>query len=336
MPACGPTSQAIRGYEMRSSVRVRGMTRDTGEKDMILIGWQGISVRVPEDWTLAAVGGDRKSGYVRVDEESRPRFQVKWSQGHTDLTKRRDDYVKRLTLGRRKRPTGIEVDTEARFISQRSKPKKELVTLAWRGNECGMGLFWNCEVCNRALMAQVSWRPQEELHGIAREALASLDDHGVGGWEAWGVDGLAFLAPEDYELTKWKRLTRYLELSLQRGVERLKVARWGMVSLVLRGGTLPEWFAREQGARREVSWSVREAETKGHPGLSAEGRPRLAAIGLRRAAARAVRLGPALEFASRVWHCPPSNRMLMVESLHKQGSQVLDGVVDSIPCHEGA
>ena len=99
---------------------------------------------------------------------------------------------------------------------------------------------------------------------------------------------------------------------------------------------LAEWFAREHGARRDVSWRAREAETKGHPGLSAEGRPRLAAIGLKRAAARAVRLGPALEFAARGWHCPPSNRLLMVESLQRQGSQVLDGVVDSIPCHEGA
>ncbi|MCJ7752717.1 MAG: hypothetical protein MUQ65_16795, partial [Armatimonadetes bacterium] len=198
----------------------------------MLIGWHGISVRVPEDWTLGAMGCDRKAGYLRVDDEQMPRLQVKWSRGRIDLARKREEYTQRLTVGKRKRPTGLEVSTDIRVISHRSKPKKEMVAFAWRGPQCGMGLLWNCEVCERALIAQISWPAEEDYQEPAREVLRSLDDHAVGGWEMWGYDGLAFLAPEKYEIVSWKRMTRYLELQLADGAVKLKVARWGMVPLV--------------------------------------------------------------------------------------------------------
>jgi hypothetical protein len=209
------------------------------------IGWHGISVLVPGDWALGAVGGDRRSGYVRVDDQLMPRLQVKWSQGHINLARKRDEYLKRLTGGKRKRRAGVEVEAEVRVISHRAKPKKELAGFAWRGQQCGMGVFWNCEVCNRAVMAQAMWRPEEAFHEQAREVLGSLEDHGREGWQMWGLDGLAFWAPEGYELGKWKRLTGYLELRLGKGGPRLKVARWGLVSRLLGGRSVREWLEGE-------------------------------------------------------------------------------------------
>lgn len=299
------------------------------------IGWHGVSVQVPRDWNLGAVGGDRKSGYLRVDDERMPRLQVKWSQGGIDLEKKREEYARKLTVGKRKRPTGLAVDLEAKVISQRSKPKKELATFAWRGPQCGMGVLWNCEVCNRALIAQVSWQQPERMHEVARQVLGSIEDHAIGGWQLWGVDGFGFLAPEGYELAKWKRMTRYFEMSLTTRKEAsIKAARWGMVSLVLAGRTLVEWYQDENRRRRDVRWQAQQIEVKGHPAVASWGERRRLLGSVRRGAARLVRRRPAINFAACAWHCPESNRLYLVESIYADQEEVLKGVVDSVICHE--
>ena len=306
----------------------------TGEGKTTPIGWQGVSVRTPADWTLSAVGGDHRTGYLRVDDERMPRLQVKWSRGHVDLERKLKEYVKRLTVGKRKRRTGLTVDLEAKVISHRSKPKKELVTFAWRGPQCGMGALWNCEVCRRAVIAQVSWQPQERLHEVAREVLGSLEDHGIGKWEMWGVDGFAFLAPESYGLDKWKRMTRYLEVTLRNREAYLKAARWGMVPLVLSGRSLREWYDDLNRRRRDVRWQAQEMEVKGHEAVAAWGERRRVAGGLRKGLARAFRRSPAINFAACAWRCPESNRLFLAESIHGDEGEVLKGVVESIICHE--
>ncbi|UCC67749.1 MAG: hypothetical protein JSV79_11615 [Armatimonadota bacterium] len=309
------------------------MSETTGRS---LIGWQGISVRVPADWTLGAVGGDKKAGYLRVDDEKMPRLQVKWSRGRMNLEQKRKEYVKRLTRrGRfRRRATGLEVTTDERVVSKRSKRKKELVGYGWRGPQCGIGVLWNCEVCGRALIAQVAWLLEEEGHETAREVLDSLDDHGTGGWETWGVDGLAFLAPEKYELSGWRRMTRYLEVSLARGAAQLKVARWGLVPMVLEGRPVKEWYEEEHRRRRDVRWDGERAEVKGHEGVRAWGERRRLGGGVRRMAARLVRREAIDRFEGYAWHCPESNRLYLVESVHGKGGEITRGVVDSVVCHE--
>jgi len=300
-------------------------------EEKTLIGWHGISAQVPAAWTLGAVGGDQKAGYLRVDDERMPRLQVKWSQGRVNLERKRAEYVKRLSVGKRKRPTGLEVDTEARFLSHRAKPKKELLTFAWRGRHCGMGVLWNCEVCERALIAQVNWLPEERYHKVGRGILESLEDHGMGGWRPWGLDRLGFLAPDGYQLQSWRRLTRYLELKLGQGDMRLKVARWGMVPLVLGERTLIQWYREENSARRDAVWQSQEMEIKGHEGVAAWGARRGVRAGLRRLIRR-----PAGTFAACAWHCPEGNRLYLVESVETVKGEVLKGVVDSIICHPEA
>ena len=69
------------------------------EGETTVIGWQGITAWVPADWMLAGVGGDRRQGYLRVDYERMPRLQVKWARRHIDLERKREEYIKRLTVG---------------------------------------------------------------------------------------------------------------------------------------------------------------------------------------------------------------------------------------------
>ena len=301
-----------------------------------MIGWHGISVWVPNQWMLAAVGGDRRAGYLRVDDESMPRLQVKWSRGPVDLERKRAEYIKRLTTGKRKRPTGLEVETGTQVLSSRAKPKKEMAAFAWRGPQCGMGVLWNCEVCRRALIAQASWRADEDDDGreTAQQVLQSLEDHGIEGWDTWGVDGLAFLAPTAFELDGWKRMTRYLELRLAHGRAQLTVARWGIVSLVLGSRTVKQWYEWQNARRRDVAWQATEALVRGHEAVTATGVRRGLIAASRRLGRRILRRPPGDEFAAQAWHCPESNRLYMVESIG--GGELLKGVATSIACHQEA
>lgn len=311
------------------------------ENETTLIGWQGISARVPVDWMLAGVGGDRRQGYLRVDYERVPRLQVKWAHRHIDLEKKRAEYVKRLTAGRRTfgrlragRPTGLEVNTDLRVVSKRAKPRKDILAYSWRGPQCGMGVLWNCEVCGRAIIAQVGWPIEEEGREVAQQVIESLEDHGIGGWDSWGVDGLVFLAPTEYELEGWRRMTRYLELRLLRRQEKLKVARWGMVPLVLGERTMRAWYEDSNSRRRDVWWRSEETEIKGHDGVAAYGERRRLLGSVRTWTARALRRSPAVEFEARAWHCPESNRLYLVEALYGGEGEALHGAVESVMCHE--
>jgi hypothetical protein len=304
------------------------------EAELTPLGWQGIFTLIPRDWRLGAVGGDRKSGYLRVDDERMPRLQVKWNAARIDLIRKRDEYLKRLAVGKRKRPTGITVDAEAKFLSGRGKPGKEFRTFAWRGAQCGYGVLWNCGTCGRSLIAQVTWRPEERLHDVAREVLAALEDHSEGGWRTWALDGMAFLAPEKYELGKWRWLTGYLEFNLAQDERRtLKVARWGILSRTLGKRTLREWYQAEHWNRRDVSFQVREMELKEHDGIAAWGETRGLRKQARALAERALRRRPVTQFAGCAWSCPESNRLYAVETVDAGEGVVLQGVVDSISCH---
>ena len=39
-----------------------------GEIDWTDFGWQGVHLRVPDEWNLGKVDGDAKSGYARLDD----------------------------------------------------------------------------------------------------------------------------------------------------------------------------------------------------------------------------------------------------------------------------
>lgn len=303
---------------------------------------------VPADWMLAGVGGDRRQGYLRVDAPwaggSAPALQVKWARRHIDLERKRAEYIRRLTSGKRRRWrrggawSGLEVTTDLRVVSKRAKPRKDILGYGWRGPQCGLGVLWNCEVCGRAVIAQVGWPIEEEGRETAQEVIESLEDHGVGGWDSWGVDGLAFLAPTEYELEGWRRMTRYLELRLLRKQDKLKVARWGMVPLVLGGRSLRDWYEESNRRRREVRWDSEAREVKGHEGVVAWGEARMLSVkrGARRAmhaVTRSARYAPR-QFGAVAWHCPESNRLYLVEALYGGEGEALHGAVESVVCHE--
>jgi hypothetical protein len=111
-----------------------------------------------------------------------------------------------------------------------------------------------------------------------------------------------------------------------------------MVPLVLGDRTVQQWYEEVNRQRRDVSWASEPAQIKGHEGMMARGEVRVWSVkragwSLMRLAARSA-LHPPTRFEARAWHCPESNRLYLVEALEAPGGETLEGVVESITCHE--
>ena len=297
----------------------------------VLFGWQGISAKVPSDWSLGAIGGEFKSGYLRLDDADRPRLEVKWSAGAVDLDKALDKYLRSLKKPRRGREISTEVD--AHLLAQRARPKKSLRSFRWEAENQAWGVIWSCQVCGRTVVAQVLGRPGEDLAPRAREVLLSLEDHGAEGELTWAVYGLVCRVPEGYALEKHKLMSGYLQLDFAQGHRKLKVSRLGLARLLLGERTLRDWLELENIKRRDVSWEASDLELHGHPAAQLRGHRRRLGHRLRRATEKLLQLGPPVDFALQAWACPDSNRIYLVESFHHGEPDVLRRVVNSIPCH---
>ena len=289
---------------------------------------------MPADWTLGAIGGDYRSGYARLDDQLMPRLELKWSDQNVDLDRALQRYLAKL--GKRGRRGGVAIDDKARVISRRSKPHKKLRGFSWsgRGRERATGVIWKCDQCKRTVIAQVIAAPGEQGEALAREILTSLEDHGRDGRITWALYGLAFDAPEQFRLERQKLMAGYLELAFAAGRRTLRVCRWGMADVALAQRELQHWYEVEQVRRRDVIWDCEAAAVKGHDGLRLFGHRRRLLHRPRRALERLLRLRIASDFDGRVWHCPQSNRVYSVESVHPDETQTMLDVVASAVCHQ--
>src|SRR5687768_2012778 len=82
------------------------------------IGWRGVSVEAPEDWSLTSVSGEGPNGYLRVESPDRLFLQVKWweRKGIVSVPDALDHYIRDLNkqrggrgLGARRRAAKVEL-----------------------------------------------------------------------------------------------------------------------------------------------------------------------------------------------------------------------------------
>src|SRR5512137_2047380 len=61
-------------------------------------GWQDIVFPIPDGWDLSRVEGNAKKGYLRLDDSSMPRIELRWdaSGKKTNIKQVADNYVANL------------------------------------------------------------------------------------------------------------------------------------------------------------------------------------------------------------------------------------------------
>lgn len=295
------------------------------------VGWQGITLKAPEDWSLVGVSGDDKKGYFRVDSPIASALEVRWSPAFGKVPDLMDS-AREFILG-------LEKNCRKKKIKFTSKIKPdddtgESVGFTWRADRLGQGRLVYCKQCDRIVIAQVVSSRDENLSHIIPVMLDSISDHREDGWVDWALYGLAFAIPAGYKIEKQQLMSGYLSLSFKNKAKTLVVERWGLAKTLMAGDELADWYRKDVIAQIK-GYRVRstKSEVAGHEGLEI--------LGGRSGIKQALRaLGYSLtlhphpsRFTGYAWHCEESNRLFSVRATHVAGDDVAQRVRDFMKCH---
>lgn len=301
--------------------------------------WQGVLVHVPQDWDIAAISGDRKQGYLRIDDRDKmPRVEIKWqaASGFVDVEGVVDQYLRDLTKKCKRDEPEIDVERDARVVSKRRMGKRDLNCFAWRGEVEGYGAAWYCEDCERVVVMQVMATADEDGQELAGEIIGTMQDHPEEDWITWSTYGLTMETPERFELTNQKLMAGLIELHFADRGEELVGARWGMANVSLRERSLESWARSEiRQYHKGIKLSYEETRFRGHPAVEVTG---YFSNPLRHLQSFVMHvIGKPYPEAVRgwVWHCEDENRIYYAGALLDEDNiEVAEQVARRIACPE--
>lgn len=311
---------------------------DISTDNWVRAGWQGLSFRLPEDWNIGAIGGEKQQGYLRFDDPEMPRLEIKWAEagsGAVEVGPLVDKYLRELNKGKKRKDTTV-VDRDVKVVSKRKlRNKKGLECFSWRAETQGFGAAWYCPDCHRTVFMQVMGLLDEPVQKLAEEVILGAEDH-PGDWILWATYGFQCETPAEWALAGQKLMAGLIELDLAREGEKLHLARWGMANVILRNRSLEDWGRAELAKRlKKYTTELTVGEFRGHEDLLIEGRTYLPQEKVQ----SFVEHVRGKQFADRVrahvWHCPESNKIYYVEGiLDRDSLDVVEQVRDRMPCHE--
>ncbi len=292
-----------------------------------LVGWQGITIEVPDDWSLASISGDEKSGYYRVSSPGTTAVEVRWSEASekVNLSARLDAYLKDLDRKSRKRNLDFQSKT---------REKDGDLFFTWRADRKAEGRLFRCAECKRAIIVQVSGVPGDPVSSVASFVLPSVKDHAEDGWRTWAMYDLQADVPQGYRLEKHKLMAGYLQLQFRKGANQLVIERWGLANVALKKATLAEWFSeRMRIDLAGFTYKIEDLPDEPEPAIQAIGR-RSGIIGVYRTIGDLGKLRmPAMRLDTYAWVCEESNKIFSVQSMHTRKERIMDDVIARVECH---
>ncbi len=308
-------------------------------KSQRLIGWAGITVRVPQDWALASISADEKEGYMRVDDRDMARLEIKWvaSPGFVDIEKTVNKYLQTVKKAHKSDEHQFSVDRDTRVVSKRQMQKDNLATFAWHTQQHqAYGAVWVCKQCDQTVIAQVLGRPEEkDLLQTAQQVISSIGDHPIDGWTTWAAYGFVCQVPEDFSITKQQMYSALLKFSFTRDTETIDVGRWGMADTLLRDQTLDQWLQQELG--KELSHykpQSDETQFRGHEAVAFAGTRMPPLQGIKQFALHVIGRRSPQKLLGYAWHCEATNKIFVVHTLLDAANyELADQLRDRIECH---
>jgi len=290
--------------------------------------WQGISLKVPADWSLVGISGDEKKGYLRVDGPIASALEVRWSSAAgkpPDLLAKGREFLSTLEKSSRKKSVKL---------ASKIKSEGDSVGFQWKADRLGQGRLTYCPKCDRVLIAQVVSPRDEDVSKIAQVMLNSMRDHRDDGWTSWALYGLEFAVPQGYTIEKHTLMSGYLSLAFKDRAKRLVIERWGLAGTMLGDGALADWYRKDvqpdiKGFRIEID----DHTILGHDGLRIKGRAAGIKQVLKTAAYSLTLYANPSEVTGYAWRCEESNRLYSVRATHSRGEDVAEKIRDLIKCH---
>lgn len=307
-------------------------------QDTTVIGWQGYTVTVPEDWTIGAIGGDHLEGYLRIDGTDMPRCEIKWfgERGPVNISEVIEKYLNDLQKKRRRRSPEVEVKRDTRLLGRRRGGRSQLECFSWESDGRAHGAGWQCAKCGRTTIVQVLGSADEDLDDLATDIMLSITDHPQDGWVTWSTYGLQCEIPEDFRLAGQKLMAGLIELDFAMESERISVMRWGMADVLLAHEGLTEWSKKELSNRlKQWSSTYEETEYRGHPAVAVVGEPSPLPLRVRTFVSHCLRRPYGSNARALLWHCEQEKKIYYAECIVDDSRLELpDEVCDRIPCHE--
>jgi len=303
-------------------------------------------MEIPSTWELSALSGDYDNGYIRMDDESVPRMELKWSKSKEkklDLQKILDEYFK----GMRKRlgtsADGLKIKRNIELIKNEGFFKdRDVVFYSWKTDVRANGAIWYCKECRRIVVIQIMGYLKESILNDTIRIIESVHDHPDGQVNLWSAYQLSVDIPRRYQLDKRKLMSGYLMFSFIDGSRVLSVERFGLADVILRDADLQSWFRSYYAKNlRGYGFSFEEDQL-----LNNEYDQKLKLSGQERRFIDKIPFSPLFvidkvmrrkQVVARFWQCKESNRIFVVMAMSKKGAdELVAQVASSIKCHEKA
>jgi len=300
-----------------------------GQERWARLGWQGISFDVPEDWCPGSLEGDAANGYLRVEDETHVRLELRWESGRRAVAAASglvDGYLKQT---RKKLPRGASEPSVDRGLAMKELAALDHEAYTWRGGGFNAhGLLLVAPDSRRVVHLRVFFDKGGDHKALARRIFGSVKlTPGDGGAE-WAVFGLRFEVPAGWRLEESALRTGSLRFLFKAGNDELEVVRQSLAAITLQRTSLEQWLKGQFAkATRSYRCTARADEYRSHEAVRYGGELSLRARPL--AVFRKRRYTTAL-----AWHCAEADKLfaLRCESPQSEDPRV-EGCADSIACH---
>jgi hypothetical protein len=299
------------------------------------VGWQGVSVRVPEEWSPVSVSGEGETGYLRVASPDTRSLEIKWEEtkGAVSVPDALARYFKKLARTAKKSRHVLTIKERPKQLGSLRPQNQAPISYSWEADRRALGVIWHCGDCRRLVIAELVGAADDDL-SLARTILKSIAEHGRDGWNTWGLYGLVIAVPAEYRIESQQLTTGYLKLAFRHRAQALVVERWGLANVVLKEVSAARWFTvREAQRLSRFRYREDEIEVRGHCVTRLEGGDRLLPAAARTIQSIARLSLPALRFHGYVWDCPDSNKIFAITGQARKGGDVTRQVFERFVCH---
>ena len=299
---------------------------------------------------MAVDGGmGEDSGYIRIDDLTRPRLEIRWEKVSFEKAKDPEEVAEKYLHDLRKK-----LEKRAKAIAKARKIKKvkvpeirvlnkerakveghEALLMHLRGPEEALLLTWYCENTERYYTLQLSFKRSEYAvqRTIFNRVVKTLTCHTGEELQLWSIYGLTFYIPKDLKLTSRKLTTgfSYMVFSSKKRDKHIILAYSTMADVLLEEyyEDLNEWF-KALPLKRAINpickmrgKKSKELSIKGHKGVMIKD------------STSHLFKSKKLYLNALVWHCPDSNRIVSLSTIVK-GVDDEDYIVklsENIRCH---
>jgi len=334
---------------VRTLIRQEVNNGAAARKDWKTVGWQGMTLSAPAAWNLVGYGGDAKAGNLRLDNGELQAqgvlgmdirwIPVKGKITDADLEKRLRQYLDSVEKSARRQKISAVVQIKE-MTDARHPERMGLRAFTWKADRRAVGRIWHCTECGRVVIAQVLGGTRSDFAATAADVLQTLECHAEDpDWRTWSLYDLHTQLPSDYALLgKPQLMNIYVQLPFGLGTsaDTITVEQWGVANVQLRNAYLDQWFRDKNRAHEgHLRYAGRESSAQGHLALALTGRRTGLLYWLSQGIQQVTRLQkPATYFEARVWECPETNKIFLVQSFSRRPQpEVIEEIVERTRCH---